>query len=187
MRAALCRSDGICETLFAERLWDSICKASARTNHADKCQNNVSGHPWEKIIKILVRSWVDDICGTSIGKHLSDIHMWKSVQMTSMGNYLEDTCGKLSVGRGKVCETLFAGRLWDSICKASVRTSQTDKCQNNVSGHPWERIIEVLVRSWVDDICGKSIAEHPSDISMWKPVQMTSMENYLRARVGSYL
>ena len=74
-----------------------------------------------------------------MGEYLSDIYMWKSVQVTSMDNYPKHMCGKLSVGWEEVCETLFVGRLWDSICKASVKTSHMDKCHNKVSGHLWRK------------------------------------------------
>ena len=97
-----------------------------------------------KIIEILVRSWVGAICGKSFGEHLSDIYMWKSVQMTSIGNYLEDTCGKLSVGRTEsarrylqdVDGTLSARHLREPVRRTNVKIMLADilgKNDKNIS------------------------------------------------------
>ena len=61
------------------------------------------------------------------------------------------------LGSGGCQWTLCAGHLWDTICGASVGSSQTDKCENHDSGHPFDSVRKKSVKNWLDDICGKPV------------------------------
>ena len=64
-----------------------------------------------------------------MGEYLSDIYMWNSVQMTSMENYLEDTCGKLSVDRVEVCDRRTSVELYlQGICENQSEGQMSKQC-----------------------------------------------------------
>ena len=116
----------VCETLFAGRLWDSICKASVKTNHTDKCQNNVSGHLWRKKYQ-------------NISENLGGWHLWEIYRRTSVWHlnvaiWPDDIYGKLSGGH--VWETICRseGSLRDTICRTSVGLVLQGICENQSNG-----------------------------------------------------
>ena len=110
-------------------------KASVGTSKTNQCENTIRRQLWDTVRKTSVRNWLDDIYGKLPGGLL-----WEAIW-----------------NREDVCETVFAGYLWDIICRASVGSSQMDKCENNVSGHHFDSGRKTSVRNWLDDICGKPV------------------------------
>ena len=134
MGKAIYKSEGHIRALYARNQWKTI--SGHLWNQSDEpmrkhYQATTLGHPR----KTSVRNWLDDIYGKLPGGLL-----WEAIW-----------------NREDVCETVFAGYLWDIICRASVGSSQMDKCENNVSGHHFDSGRKTSVRNWLDDICGKPV------------------------------